>query len=368
MNVIYIVSDLRPVGPTNQAYNLITGLMRFNCSAMIVTLFDEPDDSWIGRFRASGIKIVQLHSDRKHLKCAARIIDQIIIQSQINVVHSSGLSADTTNRFIKSKVYKITTIRQEFNEIAEERNNIIKFISRIITKANYKAMNLRVACSHILAKDVQKATGYEIRSVENGVDIDRFVPVSLDDKIQLRAKLGLPFDKTIYISIGVFYKRKQMFELVQSFLSIESDSAVLLLVGNGETFDQVNDLASRHENIILAGKQSDPLPYYQASDIFISAALAEGLPNTVLEAMACGLPCVLSDIGPHKEILEYNKNAGAFFRTADYSDIKKVLTDSLDWDVKSKSSEAITLININLSKYIMASNYYNLYKQFNTVH
>ena len=59
--------------------------------------------------------------------------------------------------------------------------------------------------------------------------------------------------------------------------------------------------------------------YLGASNYFISASLAEGLPNSVLEAMACGLPCILSNIPPHVEIHEMNKDSSLMF---DIKDVK----------------------------------------------
>ncbi len=364
MNIIYLVSDLRPAGPTNQAYNLVTGLLKMKCKPILVTLFEEQNDSWIERFREANIQIVQLHTNRKRLKDAARKLDVIIEEYDIQIVHSSGLSADTVNRYLKTSVYKINTIRQEFNQIAEDSNCFKRFIAKFITKLNYHAMNKRFACSKILSTQVQKSTGYAIDVVQNGVDIERFIPISKDEKNKLRKKLSLPTDKIIYISTGVFYMRKQMIELVDSFISLNRSDIVLLLVGDGQTFDKIKDKVKdiRNKNIYLTGKVSNPLIYYQSSDVFISASTAEGLPNTVMEAMACGLPCILSDIGPHKEILEFNSNAGLLFHTKNYDDLKNCIVKSFNWDLNEKSNESLSLVTKHLSKYSMAANYYEVYR------
>lgn len=363
MNIIYLVSDLRPAGPTNQAYNLMTGLKKLNCNPILVTLFEEPRDSWIDRFLNENITIRQLHLDRRHLREAAKRLETIINDEDVSIVHSSGLSADSVNRYVKSFIFKITTIRQEFHVIGEKHNKIVQFVSRLITRKNYKAMDVRVACSNILAEDVQNATGLSIEAVENGVDVDRFVPADNSQKEQLRMELGLPAGKKIYISTGVFYPRKQMVELTKAFLSLQNSGSVLLLVGDGQTYDEVKSIAAGKDNIILIGKKEDPKPYYQASDIFISTSLAEGLPNTVIEAMACGLPCILSDIGPHKEILGYNQSAGCMFKTLDYDEFKLCIQESFNWEINRKRDAALDIIKSHLSKYVMAENYYNIYKK-----
>ena len=67
--------------------------------------------------------------------------------------------------------------------------------------------------------------------------------------------------------------------------------------------------------------------YLQAADIFISTAVSEGLPNTVLEALSSGLPCILSDIGPHREIIEKNVGAGKLFKLRDSVELSKIMED-----------------------------------------
>ena len=363
MNIIYLVSDLRPAGPTNQAFNLITGLKKLNCNPILVTLFEEPRDSWIERFQNENIDIRQLQLDRRHLREAANRLETIINDEDVCIVHSSGMSADTVNRYLKTSAFKITTIRQEFHVIGENHNKIIQYVSRHISRKNYKAMDVRIACSNFLAEDVQIATGFSIEAVENGVDVDSFVPVDISQKKQLRIELGLTVGKKIFISTGVFYPRKQMVELAKTFMSIVDSGSILLLVGDGETYNEVKSISSGKDNIILMGKKADPRPYYQASDFFVSTSLAEGLPNTVIEAMACGLPCVLSDIGPHKEILGYNRYAGCMFKTLNYDELRLCIQESLNWDVKKKKEAALDIINSHFSKYVMAKNYFNIYSR-----
>ena len=121
-------------------------------------------------------------------------------------------------------------------------------------------------------------------------------------------------------------------------------------------------LAATSGNIIIIGKVNDPLHYYQAADFLISSSLAEGLPNTVLEAMSCGLPCILSNIGPHYEMLEYDEEAGIIFDKSDSQDLKSKIDTVLKWDYKIRSDRARKMIVNNLSKYVMANNYTDIYK------
>lgn len=363
MNIIYLVSDLRPAGPTNQAYNLMTGLAKLDCHVTLVTLYEEQADSWIDRFEEAGVNIYQLHSDRKHLSKAARKLEAYIEEHNIDILHSSGMSADMVNRAVKSNAIKINTIRQEFGALGESSRFYIKYLSRYITLKNHKSMDVRVACSKALQAHLVDYAKLDYKYVENGVDTDKYMPIAKAEKKLIRENLGISPDAIVLVTVGVLYTRKQTLALAKTFVECNLQNVVLVVVGDGAEMNDLKEIASVNSNIKLIGKVPDPLQYYQCADMFVSASLAEGLPNTVLEAMACGLPCVLSDIGPHKEILEYDMGAGSLFKTKDYEDLKHKLSVAVNWDIEEKSQAAQKLIAENLSKYCTASNYYKLYKE-----
>lgn len=363
MNIIYLVSDLRAAGPTNQAYNLMTGLAKLDCKVTLVTLYEEHPDSWMDRFVRAGVKIHQLHSDHKHLRKAIHDLEVYIEKNHIDILHSSGMSADMVNRAVKSNVIKIDTIRQEFGALGEESNFIIKFINRYITLRNHKSMDVRVACSKALQAHLVDYAKLDYKYVENGVDTDKYMPIAKAEKRLIRENLGISPDAIVLVTVGVLYTRKQTLALAKTFVECNLPNAFLVVVGDGVEMNDLKTVASENPCIKLIGKVQDPLQYYQCADMFVSASLAEGLPNTVLEAMACGLTCVLSDIGPHKEILEYDMGAGSLFKTKDYEDLKHKLSVAVNWDIEEKSQAAQKLIAENLSKYCTASNYYKLYKE-----
>ena len=134
-----------------------------------------------------------------------------------------------------------------------------------------------------------------------------------------------------------------------------------VIVGDGEEKERLQLLAEGNKHIHFVGKHDNVVEYYQAADVFVSSSLAEGLPNTVIEAMACGLPCVLSDIGPHEEILEYDPEAGLIARLGK-NDWTEELNEVFGWNLQEKSEKARKIIDNHLSKYIMAEKYAMLYQ------
>lgn len=77
----------------------------------------------------------------------------------------------------------------------------------------------------------------------------------------------------------------------------------------------------------MTGSVNNVNEYLQASDIYIASSKSEGLPNGVLEAMAVGLPVILSDIEQHKEVYDANPKIGELYRIGDKKDcLHKILT------------------------------------------
>jgi len=148
--------------------------------------------------------------------------------------------------------------------------------------------------------------------IPNGVDIERFRPVTDAVRDALRARLGIPSDALVVTYLGVIDQRKGIHTLARAWACVKQaqPQALLLLVGpcsKGE--DQGIDEGYVKEieaalggsdvkpRIRFTGRVSDPEAWLQASDIFVFPSEGEGMPNALLEAMACGLPFVATRLG-----------------------------------------------------------------------
>ena len=103
--------------------------------------------------------------------------------------------------------------------------------------------------------------------------------------------------------------------------------------------------------------------YLYASDYFLSASLAEGLPNSVLEAMSVGLPCVLSDIPPHREIHDLDRESSLLFKVKDKDDMAAALgaITKMNWEKMHDAGMNIT--HNYLSAEIMSNQYQEIYSR-----
>jgi glycosyltransferase involved in cell wall biosynthesis len=165
-------------------------------------------------------------------------------------------------------------------------------------------------------------------SLPNGVDCERFSPVSDQDKRSLRTLLGLPENKVLVLFVGHFSADKQPNLLARAWSSLQTKDVGLVMVGSTDTkaFEvdprvvaEVKEVAERSKvpgSMVLIERISRIEDYFRACDIFVLPSTREGLPNALLEAMAAALACVVSRLpGVTDHLLE--PGAGILVETDD---------------------------------------------------
>ena len=149
-----------------------------------------------------------------------------------------------------------------------------------------------------------------ITSIPTGIDTQRFAP---GDRAAARTALGLPQDVSIVGIVATLRSWKGHRYLIDAFASLAGDKALLLIVGDGPQRAALEaqvaslGLASR---VRFAGNQQDVRPWLHGMDVFALPSYAnEGVPQALLQAMLCGLPCVTTNVGSIGEIAQDGKTA-----------------------------------------------------------
>ena len=158
------------------------------------------------------------------------------------------------------------------------------------------------ACSELSGKFMfPKCVYNKIRIVNNAIDTSEFFP---DKNIRkdTRKKLGIENNFVICHVARMSHEKNQSFMLdIFKELVSEDETSKLLFIGDGELKEslkkKVSDLGISN-NVIFLGFKKRVADYYRASDIFLLPSISEGNPLTVIEAQACGLPCVVSNAIP----------------------------------------------------------------------
>jgi glycosyltransferase involved in cell wall biosynthesis len=143
--------------------------------------------------------------------------------------------------------------------------------------------------------------------VPNGVDTGRFAPASTEQRQSMRQKLGIPFANVI-LFVGRHVALKGADVLLRAFAQCRTGlppNTGLVFVGDGDQKTHWQLLArdlGLETSVLFVGTQATPEEFYQAADGFTLPSLREGMPNTLLEAMASGLPCLASDTGGIRDV------------------------------------------------------------------
>lgn len=167
-----------------------------------------------------------------------------------------------------------------------------------------------------------------------GVDVSRYRPVSGERKKQLRSELGLDRSAPLILFVGSLNPRKGVHWLVAAFSRLAGDcSAQLILVGPSDKFPEyaadlrtmVRKAELESRVTFVTAKATNVHEYMQAADIFALTSIREGLPISILEAMASGLAVVASDIPEIADSQIQHGSEGLLFPTGDVAK----LTESL---------------------------------------
>lgn len=146
-----------------------------------------------------------------------------------------------------------------------------------------------------------------------GIALTRFSPPSPEEKRALRRAMELPENALVLIYAAEFSGRKNQKMLISAMP--ELPNAVLLLPGRGALLDDCRTLAQQKgvaDRVRFPGFASNIEQYYRAADLCVSSSRSEGLPFNVMEAMACGLPAVLSDVKGHEDLVHSGENGLLF--------------------------------------------------------
>jgi glycosyltransferase involved in cell wall biosynthesis len=146
--------------------------------------------------------------------------------------------------------------------------------------------------------------------IHNGVDFSRFVPGDLQRRVALRQKLDIPQDALVLGTVARFSSQKNPQLLYRTFARVAALQPEIYLahLGNGELRGEIEQMVEamglRHR-VRFIDYLADPESFYCALDGFILTSRYEGLPLSVLEALACNLPTILTDVPGNRTFQEF---------------------------------------------------------------
>jgi len=265
-------------------------------------------------------------------------------------IHSPLSPVPNTSIPIVSTIHSSIVGDSRNNEILDLKGIVSGFLSvttskKLINKLLLKS-KITITVSNTVCGELKQYYGYHNAIViGNGINVNEF-------KIN-HGEVGIPSIPTL-IYVGRLSEGKGIFDLLDGIKLIQQTRPVKLLIcGKGrlrkkiEKYISINQLEN---SVVMMGQVSHGqlIDLFGKSSIFISPSYHEGLPTAVMEAMAAGVPVLLSNIQAHKELIEENYS-GFLFLKGDSEDFRKkllyVLENQKSWNIIRKNAREIVEYN-----------------------
>jgi glycosyltransferase involved in cell wall biosynthesis len=188
-----------------------------------------------------------------------------------------------------------------------------QWLMSAVIKAAFPRADRIIAVSEEVARAVRLYTRIpreRITTIPNGIDPSQFR--LQENRWELRQRLDLPVDRQVVVSVGRLTRPKGYPHLLAALRLIPPDERPLtLIVGDGPDLHDLELKATAlqlEHDVRFLGNQHDVPVLLAAADLFVLSSLWEGLSLAVLEAMAAGLPAVVTAVGGNPEIVEQGKS------------------------------------------------------------
>lgn len=299
MHVLAITSQRATLTNVRPEAEIFIGLRRAGCA---VTVMTEADSAYAPRLRAAGIAVVHFVSRGKFSLRSVREIRAQLPGKDIVYAFNNKAIANTV-RAARAMPVKVVTYRGQTGNI-----------SRYDPSAYLTHLHPRVDAIICVADAVRASIAPELRNPSKAVTVYKGHDPAWYRDVQPadRAALGVAEDSTLVLCVSNYRPRKGLEWLIDAFAGLERN-AHLVLAGSGTDSPA---LARRATERGLAatrfhglGHVDDVLPLNAAADIAVLPALRrEGLPKSVIEAMALGVAPLVSDTGGNAELVQHEQS------------------------------------------------------------
>jgi glycosyltransferase involved in cell wall biosynthesis len=332
--VVLVISNLEYGGAQRQVVEIANGLPRRGFRVYVCSL-----SSYVPLASHLRAESQQLRVIRKRWKFDVSTVPRLaafLRRVGADAVHGFLFDANIAVRLAGFLAHTPLVIDSERNS-----NYRLKRHQALAYALTRRMRHLCVANSHAGAQFNSRLTGTSIdryRVVYNGVDVERFRPA---DREPIRRSLRLG-DRDFVVGMFASFKPQKNHEMaLRAFAKVASQlpAARMVLVGDElvggshgtgrykqTMLELVHDLGIQ-DRCLMLGNRTDVETLYPACDVVVLPSLFEGTPNVALEAMACGVPVVATDVADNSHVIPDGK-AGRLVALGDVDGLAAVLADA----------------------------------------
>ncbi|VUZ84773.1 Glycosyl transferase group 1 [Candidatus Methylomirabilis lanthanidiphila] len=332
-----ISPQFRPIvgGYERAAERLSAGLAALGHAVTVIT--ERRDRAWPAQEERDGFRVRRLwclYRPRLHMLTSMTAFAWFLVTQgrrfQIWHLHQYGLHAVLAvglGKFLhRPVVLKLASTKDQ----GLERTASALPLARI-AQALLRRVDAAVALTYEMKEEALRfgIPASRIHVVGNGVDTLAFRPHGEEERTHFKRQLGIDA-KGMVVSVGRLSEEKNPDGLLRAWQIALSDLPTnwkLVLVGDGPMRAELEAFVNDHglvASVILAGQQSRVEDWMKAADIFVLASHWEGLSNTMLEAMASGLPVISTRVSGCVDLLE-KTGAGAVVETGDIATFAEMI-------------------------------------------
>ena len=309
VKILFLTRALNVGGAERQLVALALGLLKRGHEVAVAVFY--PDGVLEGELKEAGIPILSLAKRGRWdvVGFLLRLI-HMVRSYRPDVLHSyiSNLVTVVVQPFLTSTkiVWGVRSSYMDFSRY----DWLFRVSYGLACRLSHSA-DLIIANSHAGRRD-HVADGYPEKKmvvIPNGIDTDRFRP-NQEARVRIRAEWGVTEDEELVGLVGRLdpMKDHETFLEAAFALSQSRQSVRFVCVGDGhpDYRAMLQDRARSMglgDRILWAGTRTDVVDVYSALDTLVSCSSGEGFSNVIAEAMACGIPCVVTDVGDSRLVI-----------------------------------------------------------------
>lgn len=261
----------------------------------------------------------------------------ILKENSVDIIFSMGEYPNILSALMPKRIKKIARVTNSFSSLSDGFNLV-----RVLTSYFYKKLDSIIVPSDYLRLEMSYYFNLidKIHTVYNFIDIKE-----ISESFKIESKKDRSIKRIIHI--GQLVEQKNQKLLLRAFKEIKDKcfNVELVIIGKGILERELKEYAEElglNKSVLFLGWQNDPYKWLKSSDIFMLTSKWEGMPNVLIESMACGCPVVSFDCpsGPSEIITKSGENG--------------VLIPS--GDVEKLVNETIRLLSDNSYREVIAKN------------
>lgn len=307
--IAFFIPDLSDGGAQKVVINLLRGMSKRGISLDLLLAHAE------GPFLEQvpkDVRVIKLDVSRvaKAVLPLSKYLKQYEPWALISHLNYANVAVVLAKQLARTKT-KLVLV--EHNTVSAHKSKVKTFqLVNSLMKVLYPKAEHIVTVSEAASRDLEKYIKYQTGQVKT-----IYNPI-VDDQLFDKAKASLdhpwfqPDAPPVFLAVGRLIELKDFAMLIKAFSLLRKDQlAHLVILGEGELREELENLADNlgiSEDLFFGGFVDNPYAYMSRSTALVLSSRSEGLPNVLIEAMACGCPVISTDCfsGP-REILEAGK-------------------------------------------------------------